>query len=172
MTSDMRFDNFNDDDDDDDQELEERLAQDPLLGQNRVFNLQALIDAWQDESPDNLYYLDTESGALILVNPNLFHLKELTDEVEKHKYRYLYLPKPATNQVKDDLRDFQKTIEDQKLRSLLDMAFESPHLISSFNKILASEQLTGALKEFREGRVRLRIRQWLEANSLADRWEI
>jgi hypothetical protein len=54
------------------------------------------------------------------------------------------------------------------------MAFESPHILSSFNKILNDSDSTRvtALAEFREGRVRLRIKQWMEANSLADRWSV
>jgi Uncharacterised protein family (UPF0158) len=169
MTADIRFDNF--DDDDDDLDEGDALA---LTNTARVFSVQALIAAWQDDGPDNLYYIDTESGAVILVNPNLYNLKELTDEIERHKYRYLYLPKPAPDQLREDLRDFQNTIDDKKLKSILDMAFESPHILSSFNKILNDSDSTKvtALTEFREGRVRLRIKQWMEANSLADRWSI
>jgi Uncharacterised protein family (UPF0158) len=137
------------------------------------FDLPALLLAWQDDSPDNSYYLDTMSGAVRLVNANLFDLKELTDEIEKHKYRYLYLPKPARGELRDNLRDFQKTVEDQSLTRILDMAFESPHPLDAFIKILSSKP--GELErfnEFRQSRALLRLKQWLQANSLQDRWKI
>jgi len=160
-----RFDDFDDDDeiDDDEAEYHEEL----------VFDLVSLIHAWQDEAPDNNYYLDTKNGAVKLVNQNLYDLKQLTDEIEKHKERYLYLPKPGPQQLKDDLRDFQKTIENKGLVPILDMALESPHPLSGFTKVLTPypEELE-RFKEFRESRVRLRIRQWFEANSLVDRWEV
>jgi hypothetical protein len=137
------------------------------------FDLPALLLAWQDDSPDNSYYLDTTSGAVRMVNPNLFDLKELTDEIERHKYRYLYLPKPQRGELRDNLKDFQKTVEDAALVRILDMAFESPHPLEAFIKILSSnpEQLA-RFKEFRESRALLRLKQWLQANSLHDRWQI
>jgi hypothetical protein len=38
-------------------------------------------------------------------------LRELTDELEKNKERYLYLPKAEPKQLKEDLRDFQKQLK-------------------------------------------------------------
>ena len=137
------------------------------------FDLPSLLLAWQDESPDNSYYLDTASGAVKLVNPNLFDLKELTDEIERHKYRYLYLPKPQPGETKGHLRDFQKTVEDAALVRILDMAFESPHVLESFIKILSSHPAELArLHEFRQSRALVKLKQWLHANELSDRWQI
>jgi hypothetical protein len=137
------------------------------------FDLPALLLAWQDDSPDNSYYLDTTTGAVRMVNPNLFDLKELTDEIERHKYRYLYLPKPQRGELRDNLKDFQKTVEDAALVRILDMAFESPHPLEAFIKILSSKpEELARFKEFRESRALLRLKQWLQANSLHDRWQI
>ncbi len=170
----QRFDNFDDDDDDDlDDEFDEDDIDKQFKKEPLVFDLQALIHAWQDEAPDNNYYLDTDNGSVKLVNQNLYDLKELTDEIEKFKERYLFLPKPAANQLRDDLRDFQRTVENKTLHPILDMALESPHPLSGFNKVLQGYPAEiERLKEFRDSRVRLRIRQWFEANSLKDRWEI
>ena len=158
---------FDPDFDDDDQDFDENG---PLKIE---FDLPALLLAWQDDSQDNSYYLDTTSGAVKMVNPNLFDLKELTDEIERHKYRYLYLPKPQRSELRDNLKDFQKTLEDESLVRILDMAFESPHPLEAFIKILSSkpEELT-RFKEFRESRALIRLKQWLQANSLHDRWQI
>ncbi len=161
-----QFDNF-DDEDEDDYDDEEETFKEEL-----VFDLDALVHAWQDDAPDNNYYLDTRNGSVKLVHQSLYDLKQLTDEIEKHKERYLYLPKPGPNQLKDDLRDFQKTIENKSLQPILDMALESPHPLSGFNKVLANQpEELARFKEFRESRVRLRIKQWFEANSLTNRWD-
>src|SRR5208283_1257750 len=158
---------FDPDFDDDDDNFDE-------AGPLKVeFDLPALLLAWQDDSPDNSYYLDTTSGAVRMVNPNLFDLKELTDEIERHKYRYLYLPKPQRGELRDNLRDFQKTVENTDLVRILDMAFESPHPLDAFIKILSSNQGELArFKEFRQSRALVRLKQWLQANALHDRWQI
>lgn len=162
MTSNQYNFGLDDDDNEDEDERQETAG--------NVFDIKELLYAWRDDSPDNLYYLDTETGAVRLVNRNLFDLRELTDDLEKNKERYLYLPKPESKKLKEDLRDFQKLVEDEKTRNVLDMAFESPHVLSAFKKILGSS--VEELDQFLEGRTRLRIRQWMEANSLKDRWLI
>lgn len=164
-----QFDNFDDDDDFDDEDLDD---DEMTFKEELVYDLAALVHAWQDDAPDNNYYLDTRNGSVKLVHQNLYDLKQLTDEIEKHKERYLYLPKPGPNQLKDDLRDFQKAVENKSLQPILDMALQSPHPLAGFNKVLANhpEELN-RLKEFRESRVRLRIKQWFEANSLTNRWD-
>ncbi|HMO20586.1 MAG TPA: UPF0158 family protein [Candidatus Melainabacteria bacterium] len=103
---------------------------------NVEFEIERLIFAWRDDSPDNIYYLDLVTGEIQLVNRTLEDVKELTDEIELERNRYLYLPKPERDQLKNDLRDFMSTIEDQSLLRILEMAFESPHVYSSFLKIL------------------------------------
>ncbi|MBU6453628.1 MAG: UPF0158 family protein [Cyanobacteria bacterium REEB67] len=164
------FDPNYDDDDLDDDEFDEDGNPRPVKVE---FDLPALLLAWQDQSPDNSYYLDTLSGAVKLVNPNLFDLKELTDEIERHKYRYLYLPKPERGQMRDNLKDFQKTIDDPAFNRVLDMAFESPHPLESFIKILSGrpEELE-RFKQFRESRAMIKLKQWLQANALHDKWKV
>ncbi|HMP51761.1 MAG TPA: UPF0158 family protein, partial [Candidatus Melainabacteria bacterium] len=93
--------------------------------------------------------------------------KELTDEIELERNRYLYLPKPERDQLKNDLRDFMSTIEDQSLLRILEMAFESPHVYSSFLKILDKRvEEKERLQEFIDSRSRMRVLQWLEANCI------
>ena len=130
-------------------------------------DLDKLIFAWRDASQDNLYYLDLESGDVRLVNKTLEDIKDLTDEIEIERNRFLYMPKPDRQKTKDDLRDFMDTIEDAKLLSILEMAFESPHVYASFLKILeGSKEESKRLEEFIVGRVRMRVLQWLEANCI------
>ena len=134
---------------------------------NVDFEMDRLIYAWRDDSPDNLYYLDLETGDIQLVNRTLEDVKDLTDEIELERNRYLYLPKPERDQLKNDLRDFMSTIEDQSLLRILEMSFESPHVYSSFLKILdKDESEKERLQEFIDSRSRMRVLQWLEANCI------
>jgi hypothetical protein len=134
---------------------------------NVEFEIERLIFAWRDDSPDNIYYLDLVTGEIQLVNRTLDDVKDLTDEIELERNRYLYLPKPERDQLKNDLRDFMSTIEDQSLLRILEMAFESPHVYSSFLKILDKRvEEKERLQEFIDSRSRMRVLQWLEANCI------
>ncbi len=127
-------------------------------------NFTDLIFAWQDDSPDNAYYLDTESGDIRMVNPNLLDIKDLTDEIERDRERFLFIPKPEPKYLKNDMHAFLETT-DVKLRPVLEMAFESPHTLSAFQKILSgSPDELKRFEQFRVTRLKERILEWLEAN--------
>ncbi len=134
---------------------------------NVDFDLSRLIFAWRDDAIDNIYYLDLETGEVQLVNRTLDDVKDLTDEIELERNRFLYLPKPERDQLKNDLRDFMETIDDKDFLRVLEMAFESPHVYSSFLKILdKKEKEKERLQEFLTSRSRMRVIQWLEANCI------
>jgi hypothetical protein len=124
-----------------------------------------LVYSFEDEAQDNIYYLDKDTGDIRLVHQGLHELRDLTDEIETERERFLYIPKPDHKKQKEDLRDFIDTVDDDKTKMLLDVAMESPHALAGFKKILSSTPDGEArLKAFLEGRTRLRVRQWLSAN--------
>jgi len=130
-------------------------------------NLPELIFAWQDQAADNAYYLDTESGDVKLVNRNLLDLRDLTDEIETNRERFIYVPKREKQHMILDLKEFWSSVSDDKLRNILSMAFESPHVESAFKKILAPhpEQLE-RFESFMQEKTKLRIEEWLQSHSL------
>ncbi len=132
-----------------------------------TLDLSELVFAWQDDAQDNAYYLDIESGIVKLVNQNLLDLRDLTDEIEQDRHKFLYMPKPEKAQLVLDLKEFWSTVQDDKLRNILSMAFESPHLLSSFKKILQGkpEELQ-RFEEYRLNKTRLRIEEWLNSHAL------
>lgn len=132
-----------------------------------VLDLAELTYAWQDDTQDNSYYLDIESGVVKLVNRNLLDLRDLTDEIEQDRHKFLYMPKPAKEQLVMDLKEFWSTVEDEKLRNILSMAFESPHLLSSFKKILEGQPAElERFQEYRLNKTRKRIEEWLNSHSI------
>lgn len=133
----------------------------------RTLDMAYLIFAWQDDAPDNLYYLDMRTGNVRLVNRNLTDLRDLTDEIEKNRERFKYLPKPDRGELISDLKDFMNSVQDAKLKNILSVAFESPHLLSAFKKILESSPSEASrLDQFRNEKVEKRVQQWLKANHI------
>jgi hypothetical protein len=127
-----------------------------------------LMFAYQDDSPENAYYLDTEYGDVVLVNRELTDLRDLTDEIELSPDKFLYIPKPRSEELVKDLHIFAESVSDAKLRSVLDMAFESPHLRDAFRKILSSHsQELIRLDQFLVEKTKERLTAWLNANSLS-----
>jgi hypothetical protein len=130
-------------------------------------DMDQLVYSFEDESQDNKYYLDKETGEIRLVHQGLHELRDLTDEIETERERFLYVPKQDPKKIKEDLRDFIDTIDDAKTKMLLEMAMESPHIQSGFKKILGDTGVSDdGLKAFLAGRTRLRVKQWLSANSI------
>jgi len=134
-----------------------------------------LVFAYQDDSPDNVYYLDTEFGDIRLVNRNLADLKDLTDEIELSHGRFLYIPKPPREEWLEELRCYWESVKDEHLKNLLSLAFETASISSTFMNVLSKypTQLK-EFEEYRKSRTLATLRLWLKANALepADRQEI
>lgn len=75
-----------------------------------------LLFAYQDDSPDNIYYLDTEYGDVRLVHRSLKDLRDLTDEIEISHDRFLYIPKGNKEDLLADLHSFFDRIEDPQIK--------------------------------------------------------
>jgi hypothetical protein len=126
-----------------------------------------LVFAYQDDSPDNAYYLDTEFGDIRLVNRNLSDLKDLTDEIELSQGRFLYIPKPPREEVLEDLQVFWDNLDDEHLKKLLTLAFETPSVGSTFKSILAKHpDQDKEFEDFRKERTLATLMLWLKANAL------
>ncbi|MBY0550114.1 MAG: UPF0158 family protein [Candidatus Obscuribacterales bacterium] len=124
--------------------------------------------AFEDPSSDSHYYLDLETGSLILIRPDLDDLSELREQVETENNRYLYVPKPAPNQVDLDLTDFLMAISDEKLKSLLPVAMEARDKFAACRALLG--QFPGQSEKWQEWRkqgARQRALRWLEAQGIA-----
>jgi len=126
-----------------------------------------LVFAYQDDSPDNAYYLDTEFGDIRLVNRNLSDLKDLTDEIELAQGRFLYIPKPAREELLEELREFWDKLGDLQLKNLLNLAFESPSVSTTFKSILAKHPAQVAeFEAYRKEKTLATLISWLQANAL------
>jgi hypothetical protein len=134
---------------------------------NISVDMDYLIFAYQDDSPDNAYYLDTEFGDIRLVNRNLSDLKDLTDEIELSQGRFLYVPKPPKEILLSDLRTFWQSITDKHLKDLLALSFETESVASTFKSILSKNpEERKRLDHYLNEKNRARVCLWLQANAL------
>src|SRR5215813_3937281 len=142
-----------------------RLATRQKQMMDRRIDMDALIFAWDDESEDNAYYLDTETGNVELVQQGLIDLDDLTDEIERNRERYLYIPKPDHKELREDLEQFVATVFDPELVHLLPVVMEAPNVMPAFKTVLSRNQPEWKRWErFRSERVQERIEKWLAAN--------
>lgn len=130
-------------------------------------DLEYLVFAYRDEEAQNIYYLDTEYGEIRLVNRDLTDLKDLTDEIEISHDKFLYVPKMTKDELMEDLQAFSSSISDPKLKGMLPLAFEHPHVFTTFKAILAPYQSEVVhLEQFLKDQARARLLVWLKANSI------
>jgi hypothetical protein len=126
-----------------------------------------LLFAWQDDSPDTAYYLDTDTGSVLLVQRDLDDVDELRDEIELQPARYLYVPKPNPDQPELDLSDFIYTVGDAHLKDLLSVAYEAPNKMQACKKIMSAHPAElQRWENWRRDAARERVRRWLAANNL------
>lgn len=120
-----------------------------------------LLFAWQDESPDNAYYLDLENGDVKLVQKGLLDLDDLTDEIEQDRERYLYIPKTESGQLLKELDEFIKTVENTHLKRLITVTREGHNCFSSCRKVLS---------DFPDELTRFEAQQLASTHAQIDKW--
>jgi hypothetical protein len=134
---------------------------------NLAIDINYLLFAWQDSSEDSQYYLDIETGSVLLLQPDLDDINELMKEIEFHPNRYLYIPKPNVEQSELDLFDFIHTVEDGHLKSLLLIAAETKDKIYSCRNLLAKyPHELKRWQDFVSLQTISRIKKWLKANNI------
>ena len=132
---------------------------------DRRIDMDALIFAWEDDCEDNAYYLDTETGNIELVQRGLIDLDDLTDAIEQNRERYLYVPKPDHQELRDDLEQFAATVFDPELVNLLPVVMEAPNVMPAFKMVMSrNAPELERWERFRTDRVQERIEKWLAAN--------
>jgi hypothetical protein len=135
--------------------------------QKLPIDLKYLVFAWQDESPDSAYYLDSDTGSVFLVQRDLDDLDDLKDEIELYPRRFLYVPKPDRERLELDLTDFIYTVGDQQIKAMLETALEGPNKFRDCKTIMS--RLPGEVERFEKWRndaASERVRKWLAAHDL------
>jgi uncharacterized protein UPF0158 len=128
-------------------------------------DLQELRFAMEDASYEHRYFLDTETGELILVS-ELFEDEEaqrqLAEIDEAEPGRFLRVPRADSREGYDDMQDFIDTVSDEHLQELLDVAIQGRGAFRRFKDVLAphpGEQQRWF--DFQAARLDARAREWL-----------
>ncbi len=130
-------------------------------------DLAQLSFAFEDPVSDSLYYLDLETGSIIMVRPDLEDVSEIRGDIELEPERYVFIPKPKANQLELDLADFCFTIKDKNLKSMVEMAMEAPNKYAALRAVLQKEPSEwGRWEEWKKQSSRQRALRFLEAHEI------
>ena len=128
-------------------------------------DLKELRFAMEDATYEHQYFLDTETGEVILVS-------EMFDDEEAERQlaeidaaepgRYLQVPRADSREGYDDMQDFIDTLSDEQLQELLNVAIQGRGAFRRFKDVLArhpAEQQRWF--DFQAARLDARAREWL-----------
>jgi hypothetical protein len=139
-------------------------------GKVRV-DLLELRFALDDASLEHQYFLDTETGEVILVS-EMFDDEEaqrqLAEVDEAEPGRYLRVPRADSREGYDDMRDFIDTLGDEHLQELLDVAIQGRGAFRRFKDVLARHPtVQERWFDFQAARLDARAREWLAEQGLS-----
>ncbi len=140
-----------------------------------------LLLAWETASPEINYYLDLETGEVVMVTGEAEHyLDEVLDEPledwmeemlqqarqveEGYGTRYVSVPKADSREGYRDMEDFIATVRDQRLQERLERAIAGRGAFRRFKDVLAEYPDERARWfAFKERRNQERALEWLES---------
>lgn len=128
-------------------------------------DLEELRFAMEDASYDHGYFLDTETGEVILVSELLDDddaRQQLSDIDEAEPGRYLEVPRADSREGYADMQDFIDRVSDERLHELLDVAIQGRGAFGRFKDVLARHPAERQhWFDFQTSRLEARAREWL-----------
>lgn len=132
-----------------------------------ILDFEYLVFAWEDNSHDSAYYLDSETGSVVLVQADLDDVDEIREDIEMHPNRFLYVPKPDNERLLLDLSDFIFTVSDESIKKQLQTAYEGSNQFRSCTDILNKHpEEMQRWKKWRHEAARERAKKWLTAHNI------
>jgi len=125
----------------------------------------------EDASYEHRYFLDTETGEVILVSEMLDDeeaQRQVAEIDEAEPGRYLQVPHADSREGYDDMQDFIDTVSDEHLQELLNVATQGRGAFRRFKDVLAghpAEQQRWF--DFQAARLDARAREWLAEEGLS-----
>ena len=121
--------------------------------------------AFEDASYEHRYFLDTETGEVILVSEydddeESTQRLEAIDEAEPG--RYLQVPRAESRDGYEDMQEFIDTVSDKGLQQLLQVAIRGKGAFRRFKDVLARDPAEQQRWfAFQMERLNTRVREWL-----------
>jgi len=128
-------------------------------------DLEQLRFAMDNASYEQRYFLDTETGDVILAS-EMFGDEEtqrqLTEIDEAEPGHYLQVPQADSREGYDDMQDFIDTVSDEHLQELLNVAIQGRGAFRRFKDVLAGHPAERQRWfDFQVARLDARAREWL-----------
>ncbi len=121
--------------------------------------------AFEDRDGDGAWFLDLETGDVIRLTDD--DDDELRERVEDSADRYLEIPYQGSQAGYRDMSEFIASIDDNRLRALLDTAIQGSGAFRRFKDVLvAHPQERERWFAFEQQCVQRRIRRWLESEGI------
>jgi hypothetical protein len=128
-------------------------------------DLDELCAAFNDASSELRYFLDTETGEMILVSDMLDQdeMQQQLAEIDAADMgRYLAVPLADSHKAYRDMEDFIATVRDEPLQDLLSLAIQGRGAFRRFKDVLLGHPETRQRWfDFEAARLEARVRQWL-----------
>src|SRR3982074_712361 len=128
-------------------------------------DLQELRFAMEDATYEHQYFLDTQTGEVILVS-EMFDDEEAQRQLAEidaaEQGRYLQVPRADSREGYDDMQDFIHTVSDEHLQELLNVAIQGRGAFRRFKDVLARDPAEQQRWfDFQAARLDARAREWL-----------
>lgn len=135
---------------------------------DKIFvDMNYLTFCWQDDNQQAIYYLDKDTGSIILIQDDLEDVEEMRTEIELEPNRYLFVPKQELKHTELDLSDFVNTVQDDTIKGALIVALEQREKLFAARAVFKNypDELA-RWDKFRSQAARSRVRRWLAINGV------
>jgi uncharacterized protein UPF0158 len=125
-----------------------------------------LIDAFLNEDPELVFFLDRETGEIFSV-PDDYDDKAFWQEIEISSGKYIQIPGADYEQERVFLHEFIKNLPEGSLRALLERTFAGKSSYGKVEEILSfyPDELE-AYFALKDEMIHNRIRSWLEEHDI------
>ena len=131
-------------------------------------DIQELCNAFEDSSDDHRYYLDLDTGEIILDFLDSTEREELDEMVdEDSQERYRYLPIAESHEGYEDMKEFIETVKGTHLVEKLYIAISGRGAFRRFKDVLNSyPNERERWFKFKDEKVMERVNEWLEGEGI------
>ncbi len=128
-------------------------------------NLDELCSAMEDSSYEDEYYLDLETGEILLISDyvDLEEIGKLKDQIDEDSDRYERIPKAESHEGYEDMVDFIATVKDERLAELLEVAINGKGAFRRFKDVLLNyPEERDSWFQFKDDRMEEKALEWLD----------
>ena len=127
-------------------------------------DLDELCSAMADSSHEHEYYLDLETGKILLISDYMDdeEIGKLKDQIDEDSDRYERIPEAESHQGYEDMVDFIATLKGKRLAELLEVAINGKGAFRRFKDVLLNyPEERERWFQFRDDRAQEKALEWL-----------